>query len=62
MWHMLNISVSMQQHFEQFMGKQRRLDGKYLGISEAEPLRLDCVNQFSPRGQRRAQSNLIHEF
>ena len=39
-------SVSMQQHFEQFVGIQ---EGKYLGISEAEPLRIDCVNQFSPQ-------------
>ena len=43
-------SVSMQQHFEQFVGKQRRLEGKYLGISEAEPQRYDCVNQFSHKG------------
>ena len=40
-------SMSKQQHFEQFVGKQRRLEGKYLGISEAEPLRFDCVNQLS---------------
>ena len=31
-------SVWMQQHFEQFLKKQRRLEGKYLVISEAEPL------------------------
>ena len=42
--------MSMNQHFEQFVGKQR-LEGKYLGISEAEPLRLDYVNQFSQQGQ-----------
>ena len=36
----------MQQYFEPFVGKQRRLEEKYLGISEAEPLRFDCVNQF----------------
>ena len=40
-------SVSMQQHFKQFVGKQRGPEGKNLGISEAEPLRFDCVNQFS---------------
>ena len=40
-------SVSMQRHFEQNVGKQRRLslEGKYLDISEAEPLRFDCVHQ-----------------
>ena len=37
----------MQQDFEQYVGKQRRLEGKYLGIAEAEPLRFVCVNQFS---------------
>ena len=46
-WHMLKECVSMQQHVEKFVGKQRRLEGKYLGISKAEPLKFDCVNQFS---------------
>ena len=41
--------MSMQQHVE-----QRRLEDKYLGIYEAEPLRFDCVNQFSPQCQCRA--------
>ena len=39
--------VSMQQHFEHLLGKQRSQERKYLGISEAEPLRCDCVNQFA---------------
>ena len=26
MWHILNESVSMQQHFYQFVGNQRRLE------------------------------------
>ena len=52
----------MQQHFEQFVGKERRLEGKYLGISETEPLRFDCLNQFYPQGQCRAQFSLIYEF
>ena len=30
--------VKKSVNFEQFVGKQRRLEGKYLGISEAEPL------------------------
>ena len=54
--------VSIQQNFEQFVGKQRRLEGKYLGISEAGPLRFDRVNQFSPQGQCRVQFSLIYEF
>ena len=40
-------SVSMQQHFEQFMG--RRQERKFFGISEIELLRFDCVNLFSPK-------------
>ena len=52
----------MQQHFEQFVGKHRRLEGKYLGISEAEPLRFDFVNQFSVKGHCMAQVSLIYEF
>ena len=48
----------MHQHFEQFVGKQRRLEGKYLGISEAEPLRFDCVNQFSLEELCRTQYSL----
>ena len=39
--------MSMQQHFEQIVGKQRRLERKFFGISEAELLRFDCVNLFS---------------
>ena len=35
------------QHVEQFVGKQSRQEGKYLGISEAEPLWFYCVKQFS---------------
>ena len=52
----------MQQHCEQVVGKQRTREGKYLGIFEAEPLKFDCVNQFSPQGQCRAQFSLIYEF
>ena len=61
-WHNhVEESMSINQHFEQFVGKQR-LEGKYLGISEAEPLRLGCVNQFPPKGQCRTQLSLIYEF
>ena len=50
--------MSMQQRFKQCMGKQRRLEGKYLDISEAEPLRFDCVNQFSLEELCRTQYSL----
>ena len=55
-------SVSMQQHFEQFVRKERRIEGMNLGISEAEPLKFDCGNQFSPQGQCKTQVSLICEF
>ena len=55
-------SVSMQQHFEQFVRKHRRLAGTILGISEAEPQKFDCVNQFFPQGQCREKFSLIYEF
>ena len=57
-WHILKKSVSMQQHFEQVVGKHRILEGKYLGNSEAEPLRLDCVNQLSLEELCRTQYSL----
>ena len=62
MGHRLKKGVLMQQHFEQFDGIQRRLEGKYLGISEPERLRFDCVNQCSPQGQCMAQFSFIYEF
>ena len=57
-WHMLKKSVSMQQHFERFVGKQRRLEEKYFGISEAQPLGFDCVNPFSLEELCRKQCTL----
>ena len=36
-------SVSMQNQFEQFVGKQRRLEGTYLGFSEPEQLRFESI-------------------
>ena len=47
--------VSMQQHLKQFVEKERRLESKFVGISEAEKLRFDCLNLFSLQGQCRAQ-------
>ena len=39
-------SMSMQQHFTQFVGKQKKLDEHYLGISEAEQLKFDWLMNF----------------
>ena len=58
----LTKSVSMQQHFEHFIGKQRRLERKFLRISEAELLRFDCVNLFYLQGQCRAVFRFIYDF
>ena len=52
----------MQQYFEQCVGKQRRLERKRLGISEAEIMRFDCVNRFPLQGLCRAQFKLSCVF
>ena len=51
-------SVSMHQHFEQFVAKQSRLERKVLGISGAELLRINPVTRFYLQGQCRAQFRL----
>ena len=43
------------------MGKQRKLEGNYFGISETKLLRFYCVHQLSLQGQCRAQLKLIYE-
>ena len=40
--------------------KQGRLEWEYLGISEAEPLRFICVNQFPHKDS--VGHSLIYEF
>ena len=50
----------MQLHFEQFVGKQRRLERKFLCISDAELLRFDRVNVLALQGQGKAQLRLIY--
>ena len=59
MWHIFQKSVSMQQHFEQCLGKQRGLE-RIFGISEADLLRFNCINLLSPQGQCREQFKLIY--
>ena len=39
-------NVSMQHKFKQLVGKQRRLELKYLKISDAKPQRLYCASNF----------------
>ena len=37
----------MQQHLEQFVGKQGRLELKYVGNFVAKTVLVECANQFS---------------
>ena len=46
-WHMLKKSVSMQQHFEQFVRKQRRDELKSVGNFVAKTVLAESANQFS---------------
>ena len=51
----------MQQHCEQFVGKQKRLVGQCLDISDVQTQKkIDCTSQFSPVGYRRTQFRLIY--
>ena len=56
-WHMLKKVCQSNNILNNLWGK-RRLEGYNLGISESEPLGFDCVHQFSPQGQCRAQASL----
>ena len=46
-WHMLKNSVSMQQHFEQFVRKQRRVELKSVGNNVAKTVLVESANKFS---------------
>ena len=48
-------SVSMQQHFEQFVRKQRRVDLKSVGNFVAKTVLVESANQFSLEELCRAQ-------
>ena len=58
MWHMLKKSVSMQQHFEQFVRKQRRVELKSIGNFVAKTVLVESANQFSFEEVRRTQYSL----
>ena len=57
-WHMLKKSVSMQQYFEQFVGKQRRVALKSVGNFVAKTVLVESANQFSLEELRRTQYSL----
>ena len=51
-------SVSMQRHFEQFVGKQRRVELKSVGNFVAKTLLVESANQFSLEDLCRTQYSL----
>ena len=51
-------SVSMQQHFEQFVGKQRRAELKSVGNYVAKAVLVERANQFSLEELCRTQYSL----
>ena len=58
LWYMLKKSVSMQQHFEQFVGKQRRVELKSVGNSVAKTMLVESANHFSLEELCRTQYGL----
>ena len=54
----LKKSVSMQQHFEQFVGKQKRIELKFVGHLEAKTVLDESANQFSLKELCRTQYSL----
>ena len=57
-WHILKKSVSMQQHFEQFVRKQRRVELKSVGNLVAKTVLVESANQFSLEELCRTQLRL----
>ena len=56
-----NISsciVSIQQHFEQCLGKQRRVELKFVGIFVGKTVLVESANQFSLEELCRTQYSL----
>ena len=61
-WHILKKSVSMLQHFEQFVGKQRRVELKSVGNFVAKTVLVESANQFSLEELCRTQYSLKYFF
>ena len=61
-WHMLKKSVSMQQHFEQFVGKQRRVELKPVGQLVAKTVLVEIAKQFLSEELCRTQNSLKYFF
>ena len=56
-WHRLK-KVSMQQNFEQFVGKQRRVELKSVGKCVAKAVLIESANPFSSEEVCRTQYRL----
>ena len=61
-WHILEKSVSMSQYFEQFVGKQRRVELKSVGNLVAKTVLVESANQFSLEELCRTQHSLKYFF
>ena len=57
-WHMLKKGVSMQQHFERFVGKQRRVELKSVEHFVAKTVLVESANQFSLEELCRTRNSL----
>ena len=55
---MLKKSVSMQQHFAQFVGNQKRVELKSVGNFAAKAVLVERANQFSLKEMCRTQYSL----
>ena len=53
-------SVSMQQHCEQFVGKQRRLELKFVGNFVAKAVLVESANQLSSEELCRTQYSFTY--
>ena len=61
-WHILKKSVSMLQHFEQFVGKKRRVELKSVGNFVANTVLIESANQFSLEELCRTQNSLKYSI
>ena len=59
---MLKKSVSMQQHFEQFVGKQTRVEMKPVGHFVAKTVLVEIAKQFLSEELCRTQNSLKYFF
>ena len=61
-WHMMKKSVSMLQHFEQFVEKQKRVELKSVGNFVAKTVLVESENKFLLEELCRKQYSLKYFF